>query len=191
MAYTSNVPQGAQQVSQTQSLIQANFQSLSSFGNGYAEMSLQSSAPAFATTSDGLYTLAYATTGTNELYVHRQAATAGLAEVPFTASKMSNTAAASCFSGWTYLPSGLLMKWGQYQITSNGSTSVNVTATSGGPAFTQNFIILVTPIQDTGTTPAFVVNLATKTNLVANAFSVVCSGATASDTYINYIVLGV
>lgn len=192
MAYTANVPQSSQQISQTQPLIQANFQALSSFGNGYAEMKLQLAAPTFAGTSDGFYTLAYAPTLTNELFVHRQAAVAGLAEVPFTASKMSNTAAASCESGWTYLPSGLLLKWGKVLIISDGLTNINVASLSGGPNFNATFMCTVTPALAVGTNPTFVVNLKSFTPTATTGnFDIICSGSTLANTFITYMVLGV
>ena len=190
MAYYNNIPTASQQASQTQSLIQANFMALSSFGNGYAELSNQIATPTFAAGNDGLYTKTYATTAKNELYIHRQSVDAPT-DVPFSASILSNTAMASSHSGWTYLPSGLLIKWGRAQITSIGTTNIDVTAISGGPAFNRNFIIMVTPILNTGASPDFTVNLASIGQLVAGTFPVNCSGSTASNTYVNYIVLGV
>lgn len=188
MAYTNNVPQSSQQISQTQSLIQANFLALSSFGNGYAELSLQSSAPSFAATSDGLYTLSYPTTLTNELYVHRQAAATGLAEVPFTASKMSNNIPVDCENGWAYLPCGLLMKWGSISAAT-ATVSINPTTISGGPNFSRVFKVFVTPYDSSGTV-TFNCGQKTVANNTSGAFDAYCANPTAT-TAIEYLVIGV
>lgn len=188
MSYTSNTPQGSQQISQTQSLIQANFMALSSFGNGYAEMSLQVTAPAFGATSNGFYCLSYPTTLTNELYIHRQAAATGLAEVPFSASKMSNNIPADCDDGWTYLPSGLLMKWG-VSAAASSIVSITPTTTSGGPNFSRVFKVYVTAFDSSGSTN-FTCGQKTVANNTSGNFDAYCANPTAT-TAIEYLVIGV
>ena len=191
MAYTNNVPQANQQVSQTQSLIQANFMALSSFGNGYAELSLQSVAPSFSASNDGLYTLTNATTSASELYVHKQTVDAP-AEVPFTAACMSNTAMAGCLNGWSYLPSGLLIKWGNYLATSNIIFAVNVGATSGGPNYNKVFQTYVTSAWggSVTATPSIPVVSATGTTVAGN-FNAFVTNFDAAKSRFNYLVIGV
>lgn len=187
MAYTSTTPGAADLISQTQPLIQANFVALASFGNGYAELTNQAVAPVFGAGNDGLYTQTYATTAANELFVHRQA-TAGLAEVPFTASKMSNNAAAACDNGWMYLPCGMLVKWGR-TVAPGATVNITPTATSGGPNFTRVFRVFVTP-QDSGAAVNFSCGQRTAADNTTGNFSAYCANPSGT-TAIIYMVIGI
>lgn len=187
MAYTSNVPTANQLISQSQPIINANFVALNSFGNGYAELSIQSSAPSFTAGNDGLYTLNNATTTKNEMYIHIQHQ-AGTTDIPFTASAMSNTVTASCVNGWSYLPSGLLIKWGTFAAPSN-PTSVTPTVTSGGPNFTKVFTVYVTP-DDTSTNTNFTCGQKTAANDTSGNFDAYCANPSGT-TSIKYLVIGV
>ena len=63
-----------------------------------------------------------------------------------TASILSNTAVSSGLAGWSYLPSGLLIKWGKAAITNSLIyNTINMDSISGGPAFTQVFNVQITP----------------------------------------------
>lgn len=187
MAYTTGVPAANQLVSQTQQPIQDNFTALVSFGNGYAELTNQAVAPVFGAGNDGLYTKTYATTTTNELFVHRQG-TAALNEVPFTASKMSNNAAAACDDGWSYFPSGLLMKWGS--VNAPGATAnITPTATSGGPNFTKVFRVFLTPF-DSSTAVNFNCGQRTPADNTTGNFTAYCANPSAT-TRIRYMVIGI
>jgi len=191
MAYNASIPQAGDIIANSQSQILANFTALASFGNGYADFPVQGAAPTLGMGDTGLYTLSNATTSANEMYIVKPTVDAP-SNVPFTASSMSYNAMAACLSGWTYFPSGLLVKWGTYQITANGSTTVNVASTSGGPNFNKTFMAMVTPILTTGATPTFVANVATTTpTAVSGNFAVICSGSTAANTYVSYMVLEV
>lgn len=187
MAYTSNVPQANQLISQSQPIINANFVALNSFGNGYAELVLQSSAPSFSSNNDGLYVLANATTGVSETYIHIQNQSAGTVDIPFTASAMSNTATASCVNGWSYLPSGLLIKWGTTAAASS-PVSITPTVTSGGPNFAQVFTVYVTGY-DTALAN-FTCGQSTAANNTSGNFDAYCSNPSAT-TSIKWLVLGV
>lgn len=187
MAYTSNVPQANQLISQSQPIINANFVALQSFGNGYAELAVQVAAPSFTAGNDGLYVLNNATTTKNELYVHKQTQ-AGTIDIPFTASAMSNVATASCINGWSYLPSGLLIKWGTATAAAN-PVSITPTVTSGGPNFTKVFTVYVTP-EDTSTNVNFSCGQKTAANDTSGNFDAYCANPSAT-TYIKYLVIGV
>jgi len=147
VSYTANTPISSQPMSQSRPIINANFQALAPFGNGYAELTNQLVAPTFGAGNDGMYTLNYATTGKNEAYIHLQNF-AGTSDIPFTASKMSNTAAASCTSGWAYLPNGMLMKWGRILAPSAIIFTVNVGSLSGGPNYNTVVVDVYEPITD-------------------------------------------
>ena len=187
MAYQSNVPQASQTIAQTQSIINANFTALNSFGNGYAELALQSSAPTFSAGNDGLYTLNNATTTKNETYIHIQNQ-AGTVDIPFTASAMSSVVTASCVNGWSYLPSGLLMKWGTIAAPS-ATTAVTPTVTSGGPDWTQVFTVYLTGYDASGAVN-FTCGQASAANNSSGNFNAYCANPTAN-TYIKYLVIGV
>jgi len=157
--YTTNVPQGAQAISSTQAPIQSNFQAINelidinheTFGSAdfgkhkYLQMPVQASAPSFSVGEEGLYNLNYAAlTAKNELYVHKQTSS-GTADIPFTASILSNSTPAGGTNGWTYLPSGILMKWGTKAVTTSGAQDFNLPAgTTFGPAFSAIFSITLT-----------------------------------------------
>jgi hypothetical protein len=187
MAYTSSVPQAGQQISQTQQPILDNFAALASFGNGYAEMAIQIAAPSFTAGNDGLYTLNYTGTSTNELFVHRQGM-AGITEVPFTASKMSNNAAASCDNGWSYLPTGMLMKWGSVAAP-GASLAVTPTATSGGPNFSRVFVVYLTAF-DSSAAVNFSCGQRTVADNTSGNFDAYCQNPSGT-TAIRYLVLGI
>lgn len=186
MAYTANTPLAGDVISQTQSAINANFQALVSFGNGYGAFTTQSVAPGFSAGTDYLYMLAYATTSTNELWVHKQT-TAGLSEVPFTASAMSNNAAASCEDGWSYLPSGLLMKWGNVAAASN-PTAITPTVTSGGPNFSHVFQVFLTGADSAATN--FTCGQKTAADNTSGNFSAYCANPSGT-TFISYLIIGI
>lgn len=157
-SYTANVPQGTQKISATQSPINANFQAINelvnidhlTFNTG-AEIGkhkkttfpAQAAAPAFLAGEEGLYNLSYtppASAAKNELYVHKQTL-AGTADIPFTASVLSNTAPTDGMQGWSYLPSGLLIKW--TGVAGTGLTTFTFPAAA--PTFTKIFAIYLTP----------------------------------------------
>ena len=144
MAYNSNIPQPNDKLSISQSDILGNFLALAPFGNGYADFSLQGTVPSFGTTDNGMYTYLYSQTATDELYIHKPSFDAPT-DIPFSASKMSNTAMASCVDGWSYLPSGLLIKWGTYQPSDGSIATVPVSSTSGGPNYNRVFLTYATP----------------------------------------------
>lgn len=188
MAYTVNTPLANQLISQSQPLIQANFAALVSFGNGYAEFTEQVSVPSFGASNSGLYLYSSLVTSTNELYVRSPRPASSWESVPMTSSCMSNTATASCVNGWSYLPSGLLIKWGTIAAPSN-PTSVTPTVTSGGPNFTKVFTVYVTP-QDTSTNTNFACGQKTAANDTSGNFDAYCANPSAT-TYIKYLVIGV
>jgi hypothetical protein len=82
-----------------------------------------------------LYASLNGTTNQNELYINKTNQ-ATVVQIPATASILSaNSAPAALSSGWTYLPSGILLKWAANQ-TANGLTVVNFPTGANIPAFT-------------------------------------------------------
>ena len=189
MAYNASIPQATDVIANSQSQILGNFQALAPFGNGYADFPVQGAAPSLGSGDTGLYTLSNATTSANEMYIVKPSVDAPT-NVPFSASILSNTAMASSLNGWTYLPSGMLLKYGQAQVTANAT--INVASISGGPNFNKVFTVLLTPILTTGTSASFSVNLSSRTpTAVSGNFGIITTGATASNTFISYMVIGV
>lgn len=157
MAYQNDIPKATDRLKDSQSDIQDNFAELETyleinhveFGNAnqgkhkWVTFPAQTVAPTFASGEEGLYNLPFNnnTSVLNELFVHKQTST-GTSDIPFTASILSqNATPASLAAGWSYLPSGLLVKWGS--ASGNGTTTVNLPGTD--PAFNTIFNVLLTP----------------------------------------------
>lgn len=204
MSYQQNIPAATDIKSQSQSDIQGNFQAIKTlidinhvtFGSAdqgkhnkvsFPLTSTSPVAPVFAATEEGLYNLVNATTSKNELYVHRQTVDAPT-DIPFTASILSNTAVASSDNGWTYLPSGMLLKWG-FKSANTSPVTVTPTVTSGGPNFTRVFAVITAPF-DSSTNVNF--NCGQKTASVAPSgnFTAYCANPSGT-TGIKYLVIGV
>jgi len=153
MAYQAQKPQPTDVKSQSQADLLGNFQALSPFGNGFADFTVKVATPAIAANDTGLYTRNNATTVQNEMYVQKRTNNADV-QVPMTASSINNVASSVNMPGWSYLPSGILIKWGNIDIaTSNVNVYVNVDSISGGPAFTRIFNVQVTPYFGTTSSP--------------------------------------
>lgn len=189
MAWNQNVPQPTDDLDKSQADLLGNFQSLNWVGNGYADIAVQAGAPTFAAGNNGIYSLLNGTTGVNELYVHHQTNDAPT-DVPFTASKMSNTAIASCDSGWAYMPSGILIKWGKQAVATAGSyQTIDVATNSGGPAFNRAFEVIASPY-NTGAYLAIYAGTGSFLSTTTGNFEGYLSAANAN-TGIRYLVIGV
>jgi len=151
MAYNANIPQPNDRLKDSQPEILANFQAINTliginhatFGasdagkHTYIEFVPQLAAPpiVFPAGENAVYSFLNTLTSQNEIYVNKtQQAT--VVQVPFTASTLSITNLPSPQSnGWSYLPSGLLIKWGNGQGTGDDVQSFPVDATT--PVFTR------------------------------------------------------
>ena len=195
MAYNNTIPKATDQIKNSQADILGNFVALSSFGNGYCDLPVQGTQPPTLplanSTDDALYTFLNPTTGKNELYVHKQIFDAPTyTQIPMTASCMSNTTVASCVNGWSYLPSGLLMKWGMANITTSLTyVTINADSISGGPNFTQVFQIMTTAVNKAAATADFSV-VVTPGYGTGVGFTAYASNANAN-TALTYLVIGV
>lgn len=158
MAYNSLIPQANDKLKDSQPELLANFMAIKTLvdvnhvtfddpsgdqgKHKWVAFPSQGSAPVFLAGEEGLYNAVYATTVKNELFVHRQTG-ATTAETPLTASFLSvSSAPAALSAGWTWLPSGLLLKWG---LTSgNGLTTITYPVSATIPAFTTVFALHIT-----------------------------------------------
>ena len=158
MAYQANIPQPNNLLSQSQDDILNNFQAIQTliginhvnFGaadqgkHKWLSLPEQAATPpagsAFGATELGLYNAVYGFTAKDELYINKTNQTT-VVQVPMTASILStNSAPAAGAQGWSYLPSGLIIKWGNMNGT--GSTVVDISGI--GPAYTNILSIYLT-----------------------------------------------
>lgn len=130
MPYDESIPQPTDTLQQSQPQLLANFAAIKTLidvnhGTFAAategkhlklEMPDLGATPTFTGTDVGMYGTTYSVTGANEIYAHHSHTAA---DVPFTAWGGSNT-------GWTWLPSGLLLKWGTG--SGNGLSTINISA---------------------------------------------------------------
>lgn len=128
--YNPNIPQPTDLPSQSQGQLLLNFGAISALidvdhvdfaaaGAGKHKkvtLPVQPGIPVFAAGDIGLFSTESATTGVNELYLYNVAGES----TPISASILStDPAPANDSDGWTYLPSGLLIKWGSGSVIGN------------------------------------------------------------------------
>lgn len=161
MAFLPNIPQSTDQLSVSQADILNNFTILGAIaGNanvssaainatsGFnwlylpANGAIPPAGAAFPVGDIGLYSALNTTTNKNELYVNKrnQATTV---QIPTTASILSvNSSPAALSAGWTYLPSGILLKWAG-NVNANGQTNIVFPAAANIPAFNRCITVIV------------------------------------------------
>lgn len=146
----NDVPQPSQTLASTQNPIRTNFATIDTaftidhapYGSGNQGMHnkvtlpVLGAAPVYAAGNSGFFNLAVA--GVNEVFINKQAH-AGVQQVPFTASILSFATPGSVTDGWTYLPSGIFLRWG----TGNANGLTTVTLTPSPP--TQILNVMVCP----------------------------------------------
>lgn len=151
--YNPNIPQVGDEPSTTQpqlllnwgaiqSLIDvdhADFASPNAGKHNKITFPVQCAVPAFAAGEVGLFSLLDATTNTNELTYYN----VGGVSTPITASILSTGIPGLSSAGWAYLPSGILLKWGN--AAANGNTVVPFPVAATIPVFNQVFSVQLTP----------------------------------------------
>src|SRR5271156_6351075 len=130
MVYQNNIPQPTDLLSKSQgdllnnfaalkTLIDVNHVDFNSADQGkhmWVTLPSQGATPpagsGFAPTELGLYNAVYTTTTQQELFINKTNQ-ATVVQVPLSASTLStNSAPAQGTQGWSYLPSGIIIKWG-------------------------------------------------------------------------------
>jgi hypothetical protein len=110
MAYQQNIPQLSDPFNQSQAAILGNFQALAPVGNGYLQLTQLGAAPTVTGTNIALY----------------QSPTGGVVLSNPTASTVVDfTTAVLGASGWTRLPSGLMVQWAQTGNLVLGANTIN------------------------------------------------------------------
>jgi hypothetical protein len=68
---------------------------------------------------------------------------------PFTQTSSTGITQNGASSGWSYLPSGIILKWGRF-TTAGGTVTINTNAAwaVGNPAYTSVFSVQLTPNQN-------------------------------------------
>jgi hypothetical protein len=191
----NNVPTASQTLASSQSLIQANFATIDtaftvnhvSYNDGsgnqgkhaFIQFPVQALAPVAAPGDISLYNQNSSLTGLNELYIVKADATT---KTPMTASHQAPT-------GWTYLPSGVLMKWGTTStISSSEPFSYTFPVSSSTPVFTTIFTVMLTT---SDSNPPFSGAVAVQTSsLSTTGFSVIYNGTASGTTVVNYLAIG-
>lgn len=150
MAYQPNIPLPTDRLRVSQGDLNGNFQtSAGGIGTmlnpnqGYIQFPLQVGVPTPTGSQPGIYGLTPALTGVEELYLQKNNNGPAFYQVPFTASTLSNVAPSNNIAGWTYLPSGILLKWGSFAGPFAATTLFSPTIPSSAtvPAFTKLFFV--------------------------------------------------
>jgi len=120
----------------------------------------------------------YPTTGVNELFVVKADGTT----TPITARAAST-------NGWSYLPSGILLKWGTTTRINASEPFAYLYPTGASiPVFSTVFSVQLTVIDD-NTPYDTVVTLQTGT-ISATGFSVIYNGTPPNSTVVTYLAIG-
>jgi len=209
MAYNANIPQPSNQLSQSQADILANFQEIKTLidvnhedfasadqgKHKWVTLTQQGAIPpagsAFGATELGLYNAVNSVTTKNELYVKKvnQVTTV---QIPATASILSTSSSPIAFSnGWSYLPSGILLKWGVFTTGVAGFQNFNFPVSATIPVFT-GVISAQLSIYSAGMAidPNQSVNLVALNTTNMSVFGSQRTTTTPSIVSFNYLVIG-
>jgi hypothetical protein len=175
MAYNQNIPQATDKLKDSQPDILANFQAIKTLvdinhvtfddpsgdqgKHKWITFPVQVSAPSFGAGEEGLYNLPYNNTSNtvNETFVHKQTSS-GTQDIPFTASILSqNSSPGNNTTGWSWLPSGILIRWESITGLPGGLSTITLSA--GFPSFTQIFTVIVSPYNASTSDQNFAVRL--------------------------------
>lgn len=193
MPYSPNTPQFNDVPSSSQPQLLNNFQSISTFVNvnhvdfdlpdqgkhKWVSFPIQGSSPATNTTEVALFSKTSANTGNVELYMRKQN--------NGTLTSFTEQAAITSSSGWTYLPSGILMKWG----TLNATGAITVDANTFGPAYTTLYSVQLTNQTTTSSSDTYVMGgVITGTNFDVYVGSRTTPGTPATANF-NWLTIGV
>lgn len=185
--FLNDVPQATQTLGVTQPLIRSNFSTIDvAFQQDHVAytltgqqgkhnqvtMPVQAGAPTFLGGEIGLFNLNYSVSTLNELFVTNAA---GL--------KIPMTAATKATDGWTFLASGILLKWGLAGVSAASTTVVTYPSGATFPPFANVFVTLITPVT------AATQNAPSLTIQSNSSFSVKNSGSNGIN--VNYLSIGI
>jgi hypothetical protein len=201
MAYNPNIPQATDVLSQSQGDLLNNFMAINTFvivdHAGFSDPNegkhnkvtfpVQNPAPTFLAGEIGLYSFLNPVTSANELYVANSASPS--VATPMTASILSTNAnPGNNVSGWTYLPSGLLLKWGN--VTANGNTAFLFPVAADIPVFTNVMSMQITTYANSGLDSNTFARLSAFTNVGFNVYGSARITMTAASASFQYLAIG-
>jgi hypothetical protein len=156
MGWNQNIPQPTDSLSQSQMDILGNFRALNAlFTNGVqpvVKFPVQTVDPTTLAGQIAIYSKVDSVTTTQELFMRRVN----------NGAVVDMTASAQATNGWTYLPSGLLLKWGTGTTTQNALATQAFPTSGTTPVF--NNLFMVTASQTFAASPT--------QNLLNNALAV-------------------
>jgi len=191
----NDTPNPGNSLGSTQSLIKANFSTIdtaftvnhvpyndaSTFQGKHAfvQFNVLSSAPTPVANDISMYNYASTLTGLNELFLVKAD---GTTTTPITASQKATT-------GWSYLPSGLLIKWGITSPINTSNPFAYLYPTGASiPAFTSCYTVLLSAV-DTTTPFQYALSVQTGT-ITTTGFSIVYQGTPTGTTAAQYLAIG-
>lgn len=191
MAFTENIPESFTNPSQDQVLIKDNFTAINESFNinhkGFndpnkgkhtvLQMPEQTLVPTTSADEMALYTKQSTRTSKAEMFIRRESS--GL-EVEFTSFLGGAT-------GWTRLPSGILLKWGSGG--GNGPIEINFQVSPTIPPFIATYTAFVQAI-DTSSTPNTFATFRTVTTTTLKLYGSSRTNSSATDISYNYLVIG-
>jgi len=209
MPYLYNIPLATDKLSISQGNIQANFNALGAIaGNTNASSSalsatsglkwvylpsnasLPPSGSAFPAGEVAIYGAPETYTGPvtrNELWINKTIA-AGVAQISMTGSSVSRTAPAAGQTGWTNLPSGIKLVWGNSSGTANAVKTVTLT---GDATFTTTGIAVILTPYTTGVTDPIQLSVVSKGFNTANTFQCIPNNNNGAGTVeFTYLAIG-
>jgi len=192
--YLPNIPQPNDQLSVSQGNLLTNFQGLNTFVNvnhvdftsadagkhKFASFPVQAGNPGTTATELAVYSKnsAYTASAGPQLLIQR----------PTNGSTVEFTSSSQTGIGWTFLPSGILLKWGNVVATSPTTTIMFPIAPGTIPAFNGIFNVQLTPMKSTSGS-----NLSVSLQQPApfDIFQIFCfsTGGLANDR-ISYLAIG-
>lgn len=205
------IPLATDQLSQSQSQILNNFTAIKGlididhvdFANGtnYGKhnkvtLPVQATMPTFLSGELGLYNLLpispYPITGVDELFINKIVSGGAAVQIPLTASILStNNAPSGSNNNWTYLPSGILLKWSQVVIATNTSNLlITFTVNAAIPAFKGLLGVIATQNFSGAPSATLLQNIISVGNYATTGFNIYAYGPSNMNINIQYIAIG-
>lgn len=191
MVYTANVPQATQTFQATQAPINANFQGIQTLvginhvqfdladqgKHKWVSMPIQAANPGTLATEMALYTKTSTLSTVPEMFIQR----ADASVVEFTSALNSSV-------GWTRLPSGILIKWGN--ASANGNTVYAYPTGATIPVFTNVFSVSITTEDASATDANVFVRLTNYNTTTITVYSSQRTTTSVATSTFQYIAIG-
>lgn len=205
MAYNPSIPQATDALSQSQLDILNNFTSIGTtfdvnhvdFNAGadagkhkYIQLPVQGANPpaVFGSGEVAIYSFLSGVTSQNELWINKKNQAANV-QIPSTASILSVASSpGNNVSGWTYLPSGILLKWGN--STATGNTAITFPVAGDIPVFTDVMSMQLTTYANSAADTNTFIRLSSFTNLGFNCYGSARTTVSNAATSFQYLAIG-